>query len=279
MPILFVILTVGACVPRERQDAPGDSVGAAPSGRQISAKKHQLPAQQKRPKKTQLPAKPSAQPANQVPTPVTRRQPKETAPDPLLSAPFHDDFERRALGSNWRTTSGGPWRIKNGRLCGRGAKNHPVWLTRRLPANARVEFDAVALTDQGDIKAELWGDGRSAATGVSYTDATSYLTIFGGWKNSYHVLARIDEHAKTRKEIRLDQAGELVSQRPVEKDYTYRFKVERADRKTGAWLVDDIEVLRYEDSAPLLGAGHEHFGFNNWQVEVCFDNLVITPLL
>ena len=105
------------------------------------------------------------------------------------------------------------------------------------------------------------------------------LTIFGGWKNSYHVLARIDEHAKTRKEIRLDQAGELVSQRPVEKDYTYRFKVERADRKTVAWLVDDIEVLRYEDSAPLLGAGHEHFGFNNWQVEVCFDNLVITPLL
>jgi hypothetical protein len=29
---------------------------------------------------------------------------------------------------------------------------------------------------------------------------------------------------------------------------------------------------------PLRGAGHDHFGFNNWQVKVCFDNLKIVPL-
>ena len=36
----------------------------------------------------------------------------------------------------------------------------------------------------------------SAASGVSYNDATSYLTIFGGWKNTLHVLARINRKAR-----------------------------------------------------------------------------------
>ena len=36
------------------------------------------------------------------------------------------------LGPNWRTSSPGAWRIENGRLCGRNARNHPVWLTRAI---------------------------------------------------------------------------------------------------------------------------------------------------
>jgi hypothetical protein len=42
--------------------------------------------------------------------------------------------------------------------------------------------------------------------------------------------------------------------------------------------VDDIEILSLADPKPLVGEGHEHFAFNNWQVELCFDNLRITPL-
>ena len=40
------------------------------------------------------------------------------------------------------------------------------------------------------------------------------------------------------------------------------------------------EVLYFEfwDAEPLSGAGHEHFGFNDWDTPVCFDNLKITPL-
>ena len=75
---------------------------------------------------------------------------------------------------------------------------------RRLPVNARVEFDAVAESPEGDIKAELWGDGQSGATGSSYSNATSYLTIFGGWRNTKHVLARLDEHGDDRLELDVD---------------------------------------------------------------------------
>ena len=27
-----------------------------------------------------------------------------------------------------------------------------------------------------------------------------------------------------------------------------------------------------------LGVGHDHFGFNDWEVKVCFDNVKVTPL-
>jgi hypothetical protein len=33
-----------------------------------------------------------------------------------------------------------------------------------------------------------------------------------------------------------------------------------------------------KDSDPLWGRGHDHFAFNNWNSELWFDNLKITPL-
>ena len=75
--------------------------------------------------------------------------------------------------------------------------NHPVWLNRELPDAVRVEFDAWAETDEGDIKVELAGDGVSFAKTASYT-ATGYVFIFGGWNNSLNVIARLDEHGDDR---------------------------------------------------------------------------------
>jgi hypothetical protein len=201
----------------------------------------------------------------------------ERADDPLLTKEFSDRFELAALGSDWTVTSGA-WRIDNGRLCGEHARNHPVWLRKRLPVNARIEFDATSASPDGDIKAEYWGDGRSAAETVSYNAATSYLTIFGGWKNSFHVLARIDEHAPSRPELRLDDTGDDLRLRRVVKDRSYHFKVIRDDGKTVRWFIDDLEILTYPDPQPLKGAGHDHFGFNDWDVRLCFDNLLVVPL-
>jgi len=198
--------------------------------------------------------------------------------DSLIEATFSDDFERTSLGTGWRTTSSRAWKVVDGQLCGEGARNHPVWLTRRLPVNARIEFEATSHSDDGDLKAEIWGDGRSAASGVSYDDATSYLTIFGGWKNHFHVLARIDEHARDRKEIRVDPSAESLPSGPVVPTTAYRFKIERSDGRTVRWYVDGVEMLTYPDDEPLRGPGHEYFGYNDWQVRVCFDNLKITPL-
>lgn len=197
--------------------------------------------------------------------------------DPVLKHQFHDDFSRTSLGPAYRTTSNA-FRIEDGRLCVKGARNHPAWLTLRLPLNARIEFDAESRSEEGDIKVEAWGDGRSNATTVSYTNATSYLFILGGWKNTYHVLARLDEHAKNRAELRVDPDADDPRTAPVEPGRVYHFAIERRDGRTVRFSVDEVEILTLSDPEPLVGPGHEHFGFNNWDTSVCFDNLDIFPL-
>jgi hypothetical protein len=194
-----------------------------------------------------------------------------------LKEPFEDDFERTTLGPAWRATSSA-WRIQNGRLCGANARNHPVWLQRKLPTNARLEFDAASSSADGDIKVEAWGDGKSAADAASYDNATSYIAIFGGWKNTRHVLARLDEHGQDRKELTVIPDSDDPRTQPVVQGRTYRLVIERDDGKTVRFSVDGHTLHELEDPAPLLGASHQFFGFNDWAVQVCFDNVRITPL-
>lgn len=182
------------------------------------------------------------------------------------------------LGPNWRQASTSAWHIENGRLCAQHAQNHGVWLTKVLPVNARIEFDAIAETPEGDLKAEVWGDGQSHATAVSYTNATSYLAIFGGWKNQYHVLARLNEHGNDRKQIIVDPHSDDPIEKPVVAGQSYHFKIERNDGKNVRWWVNDLHYLSYDDPQPLVGQGHDHFGFNDWDLKVCFDNVKVTPL-
>jgi hypothetical protein len=195
-----------------------------------------------------------------------------SGPVPPLAAP--DD----GLGPNWRQAATSAWHIENGRLCGAKAQNHGVWLNRVLPVNARIEFDAIAEHPDGDLKAELWGDGQSHSTTISYQNATSYLTILGGWKNKFHVLARINEHGTDRKQITVDPQSDDPKEKPVIVGQIYRFKVERTDGHTVKWSVNGLDYLSYDDPSPLVGIGHDHFGFNDWDVKVCFDNVKVTPL-
>jgi len=244
-----------------------------------------------------------------APTAQAPQRPAATAvtamasPD-VMKAPFEDDFEHAERpsgllaaggaaeagavpapdaaeldpGPEWMPTVAGVWHVEGGRLCGEHAKNHGIWLKRTLPPNARIEFDAVSEAADGDLKAEYWGDGRSYATALSYTNATSYLTIFGGWHNTFHVLARINEHATDRKEITVDKNSDDPREKPAMAGQLYHFKVERNDGKTVRWWVDGNEMLTYPDPVPLAGLGHDHFGFNDWDVKVCFDNVHVAPL-
>jgi hypothetical protein len=206
-----------------------------------------------------------------------------------LRGPYRDDFERTPtagpdgavgfdLGPDWMASAPNIWHLESGRVCGEHAKNHGLWLKKIIPTNARIEFDAMSQSPDGDIKAEFWGDGRSAATSLSYTNATSYLTIFGGWQNRFHVLARINEHGTDRQEIPIVPTSEDPKEKPVVPGQRYHFKVERTDGHSVKWSVDGVEMLSFLDSAPMAGIGHDHFGFNDWDVKVCFDNLLVTPL-
>lgn len=175
---------------------------------------------------------------------------------------FQDAFERSALGPNWKRGVGeagtGQWVIKDGAVEGRGLKNDPLWFTKPLPENARVRFDATALSAEGDLKVEIFGDGTNHASG--------YVVIFGGWKNSLDVIARLDEHGKDRlakKSVR------------VEPKKTYAFEVRRTAKGELVWKLDGKEILRYEDKKPLSGDKHAYFAFSNWNAPVRFDNFKV----
>jgi hypothetical protein len=187
--------------------------------------------------------------------------------DPAIpSSGFEDDFDRERIGDLWNNT-GGPYRIRDGELNVRGAHNKPLWLERKLPHDVRITFDARSESQEGDIKVEVFGDGVSHAENESYT-ATSYVVILGGWNNSKNVIARMDEHGE----------GRVVKRSPkIKPGHTYDVKIERVDETLTVWL-DGDELMKMKDSEPLYGRGHDHFAFNNWESNVFFDNLEITPL-
>jgi hypothetical protein len=261
--ICIVGVAVSACVPSGNAGPQDAGVAAPPELRPAAAAARNAPVA--------IPADvmkgPFEDTFERVPTPAPG------VPAPSASGPASGD-----VGPDWIATAPNTWRIEGGRLCGERAHNHGIWLRRGLPVNARIEFDAASDAVDGDLKAEYWGDGRSFATALSYTNATSYLTIFGGWHNKFHVLARLDEHGNDRKQIVVDATSDDPRERPVVAGQVYHFKVERADGKTVKWWIDGNEMLSFQDTAPLVGPGHDHFGFNDWEVKVCFDNVRIAPL-
>ena len=180
---------------------------------------------------------------------------------------FSDDFERARLGDAWKNTGGSAYEIVNGSLKAKGAHNKPLWLTKKLPRNARVEFTARSESPAVDIKVEVYGDGRSFAKQASYT-ATSYVVILGGWNNSRSIIARMDEHGEDRK-VRKEPKGE--------KGKKYSFSITRKG-PTFEWNLDGAPFLELTDPSPLEGEGHEYFAINNWESEVYFDDLAVWDL-
>jgi hypothetical protein len=215
--------------------------------------------------------------ASTEPAPSALPEDHSGTEDIALTSPFHDSFDRNSLGSDWISTSEN-WRIESGQLCGQSNRNHPIWLKRRIPPKARISFLARARSAVGDLKVEAWGNGRGFAKAASYNDATGYIFIFGGWKNQLHVLARLNEHDDKRLELRIDRTSEDRKLLPVLPNVDYRFVIERTDGRTIVWRVNDLELFNFEDKQPLRGSQHDHFGFNNWEAPVCFDDLLITPL-
>lgn len=188
---------------------------------------------------------------------------------PPIKDPFHDAFERGGPGGNYYA-SGDGYSVRDGALSARGAHNHPLWLRRKLPRDVRIDLDAWSTEARGDIKLEVFGDGRSSdADGGAYL-ATGYELIFGGWYNTKSIIARLDEHAP-----------DVVQRtdRKVVPGQRYHWRIERTGKQL-RWFIDDMTqpFLELTDPRPLEGAGHEYLGFNNWETDTWFDNLVITPL-
>ena len=186
---------------------------------------------------------------------------------PAIEHSYRDDYERKALGPDYNRTGGG-YRLVDGALSAKGAHNHPLWLGRRLPAgDLQIDLDAWSNSPGGDIKLEVFGDGRSFDPDGNRYTATGYVLVFGGWSNTKSILANRDEHGSTM--VSRTSPRVVPGQR-------YHFRIVRRG-KVIDWFIDDMNqpFLRYDDPEPLSGPGHEYFAFNNWETDTWFDNLVI----
>ena len=150
----------------------------------------------------------------------------------------------------------------NRRLVGENIHNAALWLKKELPERLRVEFTAEVLSKDGDVKTEIFGDGRTHQSG--------YIVIHGGWSNQLNIIARQDEHGEDRKEDGRCRTRDR-KRRCVVQNRIYKWALERTDG-TLKWYLDGELFLTYPDSSPVFG---RHFAFNNWKAKVAFDDLKI----
>ena len=186
---------------------------------------------------------------------------------PPIEGSYRDDFERTSLGPDYYKTGDG-YRIVDGALNARGAHNRPLWLARKLPpGDLQIDLDAWSSSPAGDIKIELWGDGRSFDPDGNRYLATGYVLVFGGWSNTKSILANRDEHGSAM--VSRSSPRVVPGQR-------YHWRIVRRGAVI-EWFIDDMTTpfLRYDDPAPLSGPGHEFLAFSNWEADTWFDNLVI----
>ncbi|MBU1243630.1 hypothetical protein KKD52_02095 [Myxococcota bacterium] len=188
-----------------------------------------------------------------------------------LDRPYEDNFERTSPGKDWFDTIG-RYIIDRGALYISGGYNHPLWLIRPLPAEVEITLDARGLSPDGDLKIELFGDGRSFAFNRGRYWATGYVLCQGGWNNTKTFIARRDEH---------DRALLHSTRYPVTLEKWHRWRIQtflEDGKMIISWWIDDSPALRMVDPAPLYGPGNRYFGFSNWKSDAYFDNLRITPL-
>ena len=99
------------------------------------------------------------------------------------------------------------------------------------------------------------------------------MIIFGGWHNALNGIARMNEHGDDRV---MRPTGQPGSPR-VEPGRVYRLRIDRVGDVVTSYI-DGAQIAQMTDPDPLEGRGHDHFAFNDWEVELWIDNLSIQPL-
>ena len=211
-----------------------------------------------------------------------------------VTLPFQDNYEDPAtVGKNYFST-GGHYRTVGGQLLSPGVKNNPLWLKAKLPQNVAVEFDARSQSMEGDIKVEIFGDGTDHASG--------YVLIHGGWNNQLSIIARLDEHGASMRQLQ-EEANRVAAEKklgsaglketgvfkphtrmrvesqgyPVQLGRTYRWRIERRGSVL-SWYIDGQKYMEFDDPFPLVGDKHDRFGFSSWEAQLFFDNLKVEAL-
>jgi len=196
--------------------------------------------------------------------------PVTAAPPEPAAGPFFDDFDRAQLGPDWLATDPTAVSLEQGAAVVQRAHNHPVWLRKPIPDDVVIDLEVWTDSPDGDMKVEVFGDGQSfhrGDLGAAY-DATGYVLVMGGWRNTLSAIARQHEHAADR----VTRADPRVV--PGRK---YHWTIRRQGRVL-SWLVDGQPFLTLDDADPLRGPAHRYLALSGWESKVHFDNLRIKPL-
>jgi hypothetical protein len=185
---------------------------------------------------------------------------------------FQENFENPSHLSHYQQAQAdqghvaGEWSIKDGRLHGSKIHNAALWISPlSLSGNIRVEFDAWSHDKAGDIKCEIFGDGKTHQSG--------YIMIAGGWSNRMNIIARQDEHGEDRKQDHRCSQYKHTSCTQV--DQKQHWVIERKDEEI-SWFIDKKLIMNYKDSDMLQGT---KFAFNNWSAASSFDNLRVYQII
>jgi hypothetical protein len=195
---------------------------------------------------------------------------------PPITEKWTDTFERDDPGTNYYQTGSG-YAVISGALSARGAHNKPLWLRKKIPRDVQVDVTvwSNAPTDgkafDGDMKVELFGDGKSFDPDQGDYTSTGYVLVQGGWHNTESKIARGYEHGTDNFK---DRRGDKVV--PGQK---YHWRITRKG-KLLTWFIDDMTTpyMQWDDPLALSGPGHEYFAISNWESDSWFDDLTIAPL-
>jgi hypothetical protein len=215
--------------------------------------------------------------------------------DVTAQVPYQQSFDDPGVVARDFFSTGALWRATAGELLGPAPKNNPLWLQAKLPDDVAVELDVRSEYPEGDIRMELFGNGRDPASG--------YVLVQGGWNNGLSVIARRDINAPSldalkRRAARVAESNggkgddvvatglfksdtavrvESRAGTPVQPGRTYHWRVERRGQVL-RWAIDGVLVAELDDPFPFKGSGHDRLGLSGWESQLFFDNLRVgTP--
>ncbi len=164
---------------------------------------------------------------------------------------FSDDFERIAIGKNWKTARG-DWSIRDGWLTGSGFSEKEIFCNKTFEGSQRLEFDAKT----AETPCDLSGFINATPDGLR----TAYFVGFGSENNTCSKLLI---------------AGSLVKEWPstITPGKVYHQVVQR-DGNTITHIINGKTVMTHQHDQPLTGPEHNKIGLYIFSLGQ-FDNVKI----
>jgi len=177
---------------------------------------------------------------------------------------YRANFDSSEQLGDWRCYDGGKWDVRDGWLVCDARETTGglsiLWLSRIVPREVVIEFEAECLDRPGEILAFVCGDGQRYS---------GYEIAVGGSGNTRVALYKSLEGGNPAARDRLDRRDFQVN-----KERVYAVKIRQYRNAFRVYVNDDL-LLSTSDEQPIQDDRHRYFGFGTIGNLVRFDNLKI----